>query len=186
MEELIKQAFLHVEVVGPQVQEGNYDLIGPDGEIILPAVWEKVVQPDWSITMHMWPMEKAQPRPPMPPMMPGGMPRPQAHGHHPHAHAQGRPGSPPGQRMPAMPAMFGQRMPGFRPGGGGPPPPPPAPDGWGPIPLPRRPGGVMADVIEVAPDKPPRKTSKPIGSASVLGWMAGTKPKSSGKKYVVA
>lgn len=58
MEDLIKQAFLQVDVLGPHVQEGHYDLIGPDGEIILPSVWEKVVQPDWAITMTMWPMDK--------------------------------------------------------------------------------------------------------------------------------
>ncbi|RSL69033.1 hypothetical protein CEP54_002614 [Fusarium duplospermum] len=62
MEDLIKQAFLQVDVLGPHVAEGHYDLIGPDGEIILPTVWEKVVQPGWSVTMTMWPMEK----PPMP------------------------------------------------------------------------------------------------------------------------
>src|SRR5690242_15203661 len=56
MEELIKQAFLHVDVIGPHVHEGHYDLVGPDGEIILPQVWETMVQPDWAITMHMWPM----------------------------------------------------------------------------------------------------------------------------------
>ena len=59
MEELIKQAFLHVEVIGSHVQEGHYDLIGPNEEIILPSVWEKVVEPDWAITMHMWPMDKS-------------------------------------------------------------------------------------------------------------------------------
>jgi hypothetical protein len=65
MEELIKQAFLHVDVVGQQVQEGYYDLVAPDGEIILPSVWEKVVQPDLSITMRMWPLER-MPRPQTP------------------------------------------------------------------------------------------------------------------------
>ncbi|KAJ4181983.1 hypothetical protein NW755_010671 [Fusarium falciforme] len=55
MEDLIKQSFPQVEVVGLHVVEGRYDLIGPDGEIILPSVWEKVVQPDWAITMRMWP-----------------------------------------------------------------------------------------------------------------------------------
>ncbi|KAI8651414.1 C2H2-type domain-containing protein [Fusarium keratoplasticum] len=55
MEDLIKQSFPQVEVVGPHVMEGRYDLIGPDSEIILPSVWEKVVQPDWAITMRMWP-----------------------------------------------------------------------------------------------------------------------------------
>jgi len=56
MEELIKQAFLHVDVIGQHVQEGHYDLMGPDGEIVLPQVWERTVLPDWLITMHMWPM----------------------------------------------------------------------------------------------------------------------------------
>ena len=64
MEELIKQAFLHVEVIGPHVHEGHYDLVGPDGEIILPQVWDIVVQPDWAITMHMWPMPEPPPPPP--------------------------------------------------------------------------------------------------------------------------
>ncbi|KUJ15580.1 uncharacterized protein LY89DRAFT_557269, partial [Mollisia scopiformis] len=45
MEELIKQAFLHVDVIGPHVQEGHYDLIGPNGEIILPQVWETMIEP---------------------------------------------------------------------------------------------------------------------------------------------
>ncbi|KAG6116030.1 hypothetical protein E4U13_002179 [Claviceps humidiphila] len=61
MEELIKQAFLQVDVLGPLVRQGHYDLVGPNGEIILPTVWDKVVQPDWTITMTMWPVEKSPP-----------------------------------------------------------------------------------------------------------------------------
>ncbi|RSL91798.1 hypothetical protein CEP51_000020 [Fusarium floridanum] len=61
MEDLIKQAFANVEVLEPHVIEGHYDLIDPDGAIILPAVWEKVVQPDWTITMTMWPMDEMPP-----------------------------------------------------------------------------------------------------------------------------
>ncbi|EME39209.1 hypothetical protein DOTSEDRAFT_97837, partial [Dothistroma septosporum NZE10] len=45
MESLIKQAFLHVDVIGDHVHQGHYDLTGPDGEIILPQVWDIVVQP---------------------------------------------------------------------------------------------------------------------------------------------
>ncbi|KFZ17800.1 hypothetical protein V502_04399 [Pseudogymnoascus sp. VKM F-4520 (FW-2644)] len=56
MELLIKQAFLDVDIIGPHVQEGHYDLIGPRGEIILQQEWEAVVEPDMAITMHMWPM----------------------------------------------------------------------------------------------------------------------------------
>jgi hypothetical protein len=62
MEELIVQAFLHVEIIGTSVREGHYDLIGPNGEIVLPSVWAKVVQPGWSMTMHMWPLERSEPR----------------------------------------------------------------------------------------------------------------------------
>lgn len=57
MEELIKQAFLHVDVIGPQVQQGKYDLHGPDGEIVLPAVWKHYVMPGWSVAMRMWPID---------------------------------------------------------------------------------------------------------------------------------
>ena len=58
MELLIKQAFLHIDVIGEHVHQGHYDLTGPDGEIILPQVWDTMIQPDWEITMHMWPMEE--------------------------------------------------------------------------------------------------------------------------------
>ncbi|PVH91769.1 hypothetical protein DM02DRAFT_545142 [Periconia macrospinosa] len=63
MEELIKQAFLHVDVIGPHVHEGHYDLISPDSEIILPQVWETIIQPGWAITMHIWPMPEPLPPP---------------------------------------------------------------------------------------------------------------------------
>lgn len=67
MEELIRQAFLHIEVIGPHVADGHYDLIGPNGDIILPQVWETVIEPDWAITMHMWPIpEKPKEDPPPP------------------------------------------------------------------------------------------------------------------------
>lgn len=76
MEHLIKQAFLQVDLLGPHVQEGHYDLIGPTGDLILPSVWENVVKPGWAITMTMWPLDKAplvgRPEPPLgkPPMPP--------------------------------------------------------------------------------------------------------------------
>lgn len=61
MEDLIKQAFLQVDVLGPHVMEGHYDLIAPGGEIILPSVWESVIEPGWAITMTMWPTDKLPP-----------------------------------------------------------------------------------------------------------------------------
>ena len=90
MEELIKQAFLHVDIIGPHVHQGHYDLVGPDGEIILPQVWETMIQPDWNITMHMWPMP--EPPPPEPPKEALPPPPPLDHQHfmatHPHAGMQ--------------------------------------------------------------------------------------------------
>ncbi|TGJ84571.1 hypothetical protein E0Z10_g4180 [Xylaria hypoxylon] len=70
MRELIESAFRHVEIIGPEVQEGHYDLIEPDGTIILPQTWEELIQPGWNITMHMWPIG------PPPQLQPLGMPPP--------------------------------------------------------------------------------------------------------------
>jgi hypothetical protein len=64
MESLIKQSFLHVDVIGPLVQEGAYDLMGPDGSIILPQLWDTMIRPDWEVTMHMWPILEPPPPPP--------------------------------------------------------------------------------------------------------------------------
>ena len=36
-------------------------MVGPQGDIILPQVWETVIEPDWTITMHMWPMPEPPP-----------------------------------------------------------------------------------------------------------------------------
>jgi len=76
MEELISQAFLHVEGLGEHVANGHYDLVGPDGEIIPPQNWEHIIEPDWSITMHMWPFEIPTDRPsiPLPPPFPHSKP----------------------------------------------------------------------------------------------------------------
>lgn len=63
MDYLINQAFLPVPNLGPRVHDGHYDLMGPDGEIILPTVWETTVKPDWQITMTMWPMPSPKPEP---------------------------------------------------------------------------------------------------------------------------
>ncbi|KAI9808289.1 MAG: hypothetical protein M1825_004746 [Sarcosagium campestre] len=66
MEELIRQAFLHVDIIGPHVAEGHYDLIGPNGEIILPQVWDTMIEPDWTVVMHMWPIPEPPPPEPVP------------------------------------------------------------------------------------------------------------------------
>lgn len=61
MESLINQAFQHVDVIGEHVKAGHYDLVGPSGEIILPSLWDAIIEPDWQITMHMWPMPEPEP-----------------------------------------------------------------------------------------------------------------------------
>lgn len=58
MRTLIEQAFVQIDVIGDHVRQGHYDLQGPDGEIILPQVWENMIQPDWEIEMHLWPFEE--------------------------------------------------------------------------------------------------------------------------------
>ena len=147
MEELIRQAFVHVDVIGPHVAEGHYDLIGPNGEIILPQVWETMIEPDWSITMHMWPM----PEPKGPPPMPGPpFDRPGSR----HAHSRHHRGPPPGPPPP-----------GHR----GPIPPPP-PANWPPN---RPPPGAMpgpGPPFMLSPSVSSRKSEQ---TKSVLGWMAG-------------
>ena len=58
-----------MEEIGPHVQSGHYDLMGPDGGIIIPSAWETTIEPDWKITMHMWPLpEKKDEGPPIPPL----------------------------------------------------------------------------------------------------------------------
>src|SRR5258707_8539544 len=102
MERLIKQAFLHVETIGPHVHEGHYDLIGPNGEIILPQVWERIIEPDWSISMHMWPMPEKQPGPPHGPLPTHEFDPRRPGSRHPHARTQQppSPGWPPGAPPP--------------------------------------------------------------------------------------
>lgn len=56
IEDLIRQIFLYVEGIGSRVAEGYYDLFGPGGELILPQNWETMIEPNWVITMYMWPI----------------------------------------------------------------------------------------------------------------------------------
>lgn len=163
MEELIKQAFVQVEKLGPHVHEGRYDLTGPDGEIILPSVWEKVVQPDWQIVMTMWPIED---RPP--PHLRGGLPPMMAGGKH-----RGPPIN--------MPGHIGGRgfgeggLPGKRPGGGGIPPPP----DWLGGERRRMPHGV--DVVDADPPPTKKKDKRPTSTwGTFLSGQSGKK--SSSKK----
>ncbi|KAH6894640.1 hypothetical protein B0T10DRAFT_258214 [Thelonectria olida] len=77
MKTLITSAFVQVDVLGPHVLEGHYDLVAPEGDIILPEIWEDIIEPDMAVTMTMWPMDKLPPVGPKPLQLPmGGMPPP--------------------------------------------------------------------------------------------------------------
>ena len=156
MEELIKQAFLHVEIIGPHVAEGHYDLVGPNGEIILPQVWETMVEPDWTITMHMWPM----PDPPKPPDPPPAAAAPAAPAPAPApAAAEGGPKivvvEPKKEGAPGAPPI---------------PPPPPVPpaDGAAPVPPPTTDGTIV-----VVPDPRPVKKVASVKLPPLLAWTVG-------------
>ena len=157
MEELIRQAFAHIDVIGPHVAEGHYDLIGPDGEIILPQVWETMIEPDWPITMHMWPI----PEPPRPPVGP---------------HKGGRPDQivlvRPGGGSNAFKA--GRARPKSH-AGPGPPPPPPAPVA---------PGGAasMHPGITIVREGSSSGKKKAGALPAYLAWAAGSSTKAKSAK----
>jgi hypothetical protein len=54
MEELIRQAFLNIESHYSRVNQGCYDLLGPNSEFILPGEWETIIEPGMAVSMHMW------------------------------------------------------------------------------------------------------------------------------------
>jgi hypothetical protein len=58
------------------VHDHHYDLVGPDG-VILPRLWEESIRPNWSVSMHIWPLE-GFPLPQFGP--PRIVPSPSAHG----------------------------------------------------------------------------------------------------------
>lgn len=152
MEELIRQAFENVDELAPHIQEGWYDLIGPSGEIILPSVWEKVVEPEWSITMTVWPSERIRSfafAGRYPGMGPG-----MGRGH----------GMPP--VPPAMPARGGRPVSGV-PIGVSPPP------GWTNLQGGKRPNGMPAGVQMVSSEKKDKKKKQNAGFA---GFFVGKPP----------
>lgn len=72
--DLVKQAFQHVDVIGTHVNDGYYDILSPKRHIILPSLWDDVIEPGWEVSMHMWPMpdtwaQQRGPPPPSPPPM---------------------------------------------------------------------------------------------------------------------
>lgn len=55
MERLIKQSFKNAPNLAASVAALEYDLLDPNGDIILPQVWESVVQPNWTMRVKLWP-----------------------------------------------------------------------------------------------------------------------------------
>ncbi|KAI0516977.1 hypothetical protein F5B22DRAFT_605733 [Xylaria bambusicola] len=84
MRELIEATFAHIDGLAAEVQAGHYDLVDPDGSIILPQTWDQIIQPGWNIQMQMWPMvpgpaqPAAVPPPPVPFTIPSVVPPPPA------------------------------------------------------------------------------------------------------------
>jgi hypothetical protein len=60
MESLISQAFAHVDELAEHVDKGHYDLVGPEGEIIMPEFWDTAVEPGISIKMMLWEIRKEE------------------------------------------------------------------------------------------------------------------------------
>jgi hypothetical protein len=60
MEEFIRQLFdwnvMYSHPLASHVHGHHYDLVGPDG-VILPQLWEESIKPNWSVSMHMWPLD---------------------------------------------------------------------------------------------------------------------------------
>jgi hypothetical protein len=143
IEELIRQAFAHVDVIGIHVADGHYDLIGPNGEIILTSGMgdNDRTRLEYNDAYVANARERPPPRPPW--ESPGSRHGGQSRHHLP----------PPGPRS-ASPQ--------------GPIPPPPT--NWPPRPPP--PGAMPGPgpPFMLSPSVSSRKSEQ---TKSVLGWMAG-------------
>lgn len=56
MERFIRKPFEEDDVLGPLVAQGHYDMVGPDGSVIDPQDWDRVIQPGWIVAMRMRPI----------------------------------------------------------------------------------------------------------------------------------
>ena len=61
MEHLIQEIFLVVPNLGLRVAEGQYDLCGPQDDILSPSNWGSMIEPGWEVTMRMWPNPERPP-----------------------------------------------------------------------------------------------------------------------------
>jgi hypothetical protein len=67
MEHLIQQAHQGFDAA-ELVTQRRYDLLGPSGEVIMPHVWEAIIEPGWDITLKPWPEPEPPPEPIPPPL----------------------------------------------------------------------------------------------------------------------
>ncbi len=169
MEELIKQAFLHIDVIGPHVAEGHYDLIGPNGDIILPQVWETTVEPDWAITMKMWPLPEPPPPPPAPP--PDKPAEAAAPGSE--AAAAAKPAEAPDHVVLVEPGKSPKEI---KSSDAKPPPPPPPP-----VPAANGKGPGAPEGVIVVGSAAVTKKAQPAKLPPLLAWTAGTRVRQSKK-----
>jgi hypothetical protein len=65
MENMIVQAHQGFDAA-ELVMQRRYDLLGPSGEVIMPHVWDAIVEPGWDITLKPWPAPEPEPEPPPP------------------------------------------------------------------------------------------------------------------------
>lgn len=61
IEKLVKmvseQTYVHVpDSLRSQATSGKYNILGPEEQIILPHLWELLVEPDWHLSMQLWPL----------------------------------------------------------------------------------------------------------------------------------
>lgn len=152
MRHLVEQAFAHIEDIGRDVLDGRYDLMGPDGRIILPQVWEMVIQPDWDIKMELWPVP-ANPVPEVMVGMPGGM--------YPVADVE---------RKDSKKKDGKSKQPGTKPKK------PSLPAHMIPVPPPAMSGDPVPFIYEDKPAKKPKPKPK-VKTTGFASWMMGTRPR---------
>lgn len=54
MERLLRRSFIRYDTMSNEILKGKYDLLSPKGEIILPEIWEAVIQPGWEVELRFW------------------------------------------------------------------------------------------------------------------------------------
>lgn len=53
-ENLLRQSLARADSLPREVKEGRFDLVAPDGSVILSTIWDYSVRPGWSVTIRLW------------------------------------------------------------------------------------------------------------------------------------